>query len=101
MTQLDLLAETVRARRTDPATSHKAAARVAEFQGGHVDRILATLKRHGPMTVDEIAKLSGLRSQQVNKRLPEMARATPALVVPTGHERPSDSGHSERVWCAL
>ena len=37
------------------ATSHQAAARVSEFSRGHCGAILAALRKHGSMTVDEIA----------------------------------------------
>lgn len=87
------------ARRTDPATSHAAAARVNEFAGSHRAQVLAALKLHGPMTADQIATRTRLQSQQVNKRLPECQRL--GLAAPTGDERLSASGRPERVWKAL
>lgn len=86
------------ARRTDPRTSHIAAALTADFKGNHCDRILAVLRRHPDLTVDEIAKHSGLNSQQVNKRLPELENECKAFT--TGDTRPSASGRPERVWRA-
>lgn len=84
------------ARRTDPATSHVAAARTVEFRANHAGRILAALQDHGPMTVDQIAKVTDLTAWQVNKRLPELQRAS--VATPTGETRLSASGRPERVW---
>lgn len=87
------------ARRTDPQTSHAAAARVAEFSGSHRAQVLEALKRYGPLTVDQIATRTKLQSQQVNKRTIECQRL--GLAEPTGEERLSASGRPERVWKAL
>lgn len=84
------------ARRSDPATSHAAAARVDEFSGRHTDIIVAALRRHGPMTVDQIAAKRGLQSQQINKRTPKAAER--GLIRLTGETRLSASGREERVW---
>lgn len=84
------------ARRTDPDTSHIAAARTSEFRANHAGRILAALQDHGPMTVDQIAKVTDLTAWQVNKRLPELQRAN--VATPTGETRLSASGRPERVW---
>lgn len=99
--QLELLADVPRklARRSDPSTSHAAAAKVAEFAGSHRAVIVAALAKHGPMTVDQIAARTKLQSQQINKRLPDLQRDGKAA--PTGEERPSASGHMERVWRAV
>jgi predicted HTH transcriptional regulator len=93
----DLILNTTRlARKTDPATSHAAAARVGEFSRTHAASILRCLKQLGPGTADEIAEMTYLKSQAVNKRLPELARL--GLAAPTGELRPSDSGRLARVW---
>lgn len=85
------------ARKTDPATSHAAAARVAEFRATHAQRILRCLSYHGPLTVDQIAERTGMQSQAVNKRLPELERA--GLAAPAKDRlRPSASGRMARVW---
>lgn len=76
------------ARTTDPATSHVAAQRAAAFAGSHIDVILACLGRHGPQTIDEIAKRTPLNSVQIARGLAE----------PTGLCRLSASGRPERVW---
>jgi predicted ArsR family transcriptional regulator len=85
------------ARKTDPVTSHLAAARVREFTESHRQMILRCLDDHGPCTVDEIAALTGMESQAVNKRLPELQRFGVAYPV-EGLLRPSDSGRMARVW---
>jgi predicted ArsR family transcriptional regulator len=84
------------ARKTDPATSHAAAARVGEFSATHIQKILSCLSYHGPLTVDQIAERALLDRQAVNKRLPEMARK--GFAAPTGALRPSGSGRLARVW---
>lgn len=86
------------ARRSDPDTSHIAAERTTEFRANHAGRILAALQDHGPMTVDQIAKVSDLTAWQVNKRTSELQRA--GVAEPTGETRLSASGRPERVWKA-
>jgi hypothetical protein len=83
------------ARASDPWTSHAAAARVREFGGGHIARILDALA-DGPATADEIAERTGLLSHQVNKRLADMQRRE--LARPTGLCRLSAAKRMERVW---
>jgi hypothetical protein len=51
------------------------------------------------MTVDQIAYESGLPSQAVNKRLPELQRLLLATPL-DGVLRPSASGRMARVWSA-
>lgn len=96
MNQLALLDDGPRARQSDSWTSHAAAQRVAEFAGSHIDVILACLVRHGPQTIDEIAKRTPLNSVQISRRLSECDRR--GLAEPTGLCRLSASGRPERVW---
>lgn len=84
------------ARTSDPSTSHEAARRVREFRKGHALLILECLRQHGDLTVDEMAKHTGLSSHQINKRTSELHDAN--LIITTGAERPSASGRPERVW---
>ena len=84
------------ARRTDPGTSHEAAALVKEFASGHCAVILGALRSYGHSTIDEIAKRTELTAVQVARRLPDLQKAGKAE--PTGEERLSASGRSERVW---
>lgn len=81
------------ARRTDPATSHAAAATapVAEHQA----KILEALSI-GPAGASGIAARCGLFSHQVNKRLNELAKA--GRIVETGRIVLSGSNRKEREW---
>ena len=96
MNQIALLDDGPRARQSDPWTSHAAAQRATEFAGTHTDIILACLGRHGPQTIDEIAKRTPLNSVQIARRLSECDRS--GLAEPTGLCRMSASGRPERVW---
>ncbi len=58
-------------RRTDPPTSHAAAARTRSFAGDHRRRILEALER-GPAGQSGIAERTGLTIQQVSRRLGEL-----------------------------
>jgi len=62
------------ARRTDPATSHEAAARAKTFSGEHARRILDALAA-GPAGQSEIARRTGMTVAAVSKRLGELRRA--------------------------
>lgn len=62
------------ARRTDPATSHEAAAKARAFTGEHARRILDALAA-GPAGQSEIARRTGLTVAAVSKRLGELRRA--------------------------
>lgn len=85
------------ARKTDPVTSHMAAARVSDFAPTHAGRILRALSYHGHCTADQIAAHINMPSQAVNKRLPELQRM--GLAAPVKDLlRPSDSGRMARVW---
>lgn len=84
------------ARRTDPDTSHDAAARVKEFQSSHQHRILAAIQDLGEATVDEVARKCAIAAHAVGKRIPELERA--GQIVATGAERAGDSGRLQRVW---
>jgi hypothetical protein len=64
-----------RARRRDPSTSHKAAARSSEFAQTHADRIVAALKTHGPMSPKRLFDFTGLSVVQCDRRRKEMIAA--------------------------
>lgn len=64
----------MRARRTDPESSHIAAANACEFAGTHAQRILAALEEISTGTAHEIAVESGLTVVQVDRRLCELER---------------------------
>lgn len=95
----DALSVRTLARATDPDTSRIAAARTVTFRANHAGRILAALQDRGPMTVDQIAKVTDLTAWQVNKRLPELQKAK--VATPTGETRLSASGRPERVWKSI
>lgn len=83
-------------RRSDPVTSHLAAARVGEFSGAHHEQILNCLRMHGPQTSDGMESHIGLDAYRIRKRLPELERDK--LVRPTGKLLRSKSGRMEREW---
>lgn len=83
------------ARRSDPATSHAAAARVSEFAGEH-QRLIMDALAAGPAGASGIAERCGLSGHQVNKRLAELART--GRIVETGRTVRSASGRGEREW---
>ena len=62
------------ARRTDPETSHQAAAKARTFHGEHARRILNALAI-GPAGQSEIARRTGMTVAAVSKRLGEIRRA--------------------------
>lgn len=85
----------VRARRTDPSTSHAAAKRAGRFAASHAGRILEAL-RIQPMTAGEISQHTGLSVEQVCRRLPEI---TGVRVVQQGGVDLERDGY--RVWMAF
>ena len=92
--QPSLFLELRRARRTDPATSHAAAAQT-DFYLDHFRRITEALQ--DPGTIYEIADRTGLTHVQVARRTPEMQEEGLIRVRP-GETRPSPSGRACRVW---
>ena len=93
------LMEFFRARVLDPITSHMAAHSVADVAPAHMEVIHACLKRYGALGKDGIAKYSGLRNDQVWRRLPEMEKL--GMIELTGKTAKSNSGRSEREWRAI
>ena len=87
-----------RARNSDPATSHAAAAALTTATD-HYTAIHEALTLHGPAGKDRIAALAGLDPSQVARRLPEMRRL--GLVGLTGETVQSRSGRAEREWQAI
>lgn len=85
-----------RARNGDPVTSHIAAAHAGEFQAQHQSRIVAALKRHGPLGKDGVAALTGITGVAVARRTVELYRA--GVIKPTGRTVPSLAGRPEREW---
>lgn len=79
------------ARRTDPATSKRAAVQAGTFAESHRGRILAALERPG--TIKELAARTGIDHVAVARRMGELQRAEPPLAQPTGEVR-----EGCRVW---
>ena len=67
--------EHVRARRSDPATSHQAAAKAEKFASSHAGRILAALQTHGPLSASQMYVFTGLSTVQCDRRRKEMIGA--------------------------
>jgi predicted Rossmann fold nucleotide-binding protein DprA/Smf involved in DNA uptake len=81
------------ARRTDPHTSHAAAARVPAFRGQHATAILEALA-DGPAGQSAIAARTGLSIAQVSKRLGELRRA--GAIERDGETRSASGGREAR-----
>ena len=90
----------VRARKTDPSTSHEAADKVGEFAHAHYQQILQALLDHGPLGKDGIAKKANTNNREdgvaISRRLPELQKM--GLVFLTGEKVKSRSGCNEREW---
>ena len=84
-----------RVRATDPITSFEAADQVADLVSKHHKAIVQALK-NGNMGKDGIAAAAGLDSNQVARRLPELAKM--GFIELTGRTTKSKSGRSEREW---
>ena len=73
----------VRARKTDPATSKRAALESARFADSHAGRILRCLQLHGKRDTHQIAQITGLEVVQVDRRASELVRSGLVKVVDT------------------
>lgn len=69
--QLELVWPNPRARRSDPRTSHAAAASMRGAVGAQRAAVLAALHA-GPLTADEIDDVQGWRPTTAGRRLPEL-----------------------------
>ena len=85
---------TMRARKTDPATSKLAGENAAKFAPCHYRAILLALADMKDGTADEIAVNCCLDKHQISRRLPEMTK----LVRVTTETRLSKKGRPARVW---
>lgn len=98
----------VLARKSDPVQSHEAAARAEVFAGSHRERIVAALKKHGPMTAHELERFTGLHYVQIDRRMHE-ARANAEVRALVQHidgclveiKRSTPSGGLAQVWEAI
>jgi len=64
----------VRARKSDPVTSHTAARNADRFANGHKARIMEAL-RTSVATAHRLSELTGLTVVQIDRRLPELEKA--------------------------
>ncbi len=87
-----------RARRTDPETSHVAAASMAGGATRHRERILAHLRTVEDATKDEIGAAVGLTDVQAARRLSELKAA--GEIEDSGARRPTASGRPAIAWRA-
>lgn len=87
-----------RVRATDPIESFAAADSIQEVSAKHYKIIHECLQEYGPLGKDGIAKLTGLDSNQIARRLNEMKVV--GLITLTGKTVKSNSGRSEREWKA-
>lgn len=83
------------ARTTDPETSKDAAGRTQSFSGVFKNIIQAELKK-GSGTFEELATRTGLRPDQVWRRLSDLEKEGRAF--PTSETRRGSGGRSQRVW---
>lgn len=88
----------VRARKTDPSTSHTAARNAERFAATHAGRIMEALKE-GPRTAAGLAAMTGLSIVQVDRRLPELRTAGMAEVMTADGADVVVNGY--RVWRAV
>jgi predicted ArsR family transcriptional regulator len=84
------------ARRTDPDTSHQAAASMVHIAGLQAREVLEALRRYGSMTYTEIASLAGLEPHAVGRRLSELRRLE--LVERLSETRVTPSGRAAHVY---
>ena len=84
------------ARRTDPETSHQAAASRVGKIAGQQERILSRLQVFGPMTADQLDQIIGWWVTTAGRRLPELAEmGSVRMLEKTGTTR---SGRQARLW---
>ena len=84
------------ARRSDPVTSHDAAAQAGGLAARHHTSIIACLEAHGAQGKDQIGAHTYMTGVQVCRRLKELERG--GSIRPTGRTVRSVSGRSEREW---
>lgn len=84
------------ARRTDPQTSHDAAASMGRAATMQCAKVFNALRALGKAGAEQIGERCNLPAYAVRKRLPELEDA--GLIYPTEHTRKTLSGRSERIW---
>lgn len=94
---------TPRARRTDPTTSHNAAASVATDTVTRTQAlILEALRAHGPLTDEQLCqRIADVERQPVSVsgiRTRRSELVTAGRVIDTGRRQPTLTGRSAIVW---
>ena len=84
------------ARRNDPETSHSAASRVREFASGQCAEILYLLRKHGPLSPEQLAAHMAIDAYSVRKRTADLQKAGQAR--PNGMTCSTVSGRRQRIW---
>lgn len=91
----------MRARSTDPETSHEAARKVdAEGQRGRIMELMRESLRDNNWTADELDEHIGWRVTTAGRRLSELHKADPPLVEKCG-ERKTRSNRLATVYRAV
>lgn len=90
----------MRARSTDPSTSHQAAANAGNFADSHCSRILSALGSLGSATAGEISRHTGLTVEQCCRRLVELQREGLARVLQGIDSKPI-TRDGFRVWAGF
>lgn len=85
-----------RVRTSDPITSYEAADSAKDLASKHFSMIVDTLKAHGALGKDGIARHSSLDPNQVARRLNELSNM--GFIELTGRTVKSKSGRNEREW---
>ena len=88
-----------KARTTDPATSHAAAAAARGLAADHQRTILEVMRCGDDWTADEIAVHCGLDRHQIGRRLGELERAK--LVRKTGNTRRTARGRAAGCYAIV
>lgn len=99
MTQFDLpLDGEARARNTDPATSHQAAAQVRGDDATRMEKLVFDCLNEAPhgLTNHELVEATGLTWNTVTPRIRPMVRK--GLVMDSGERRPGPTGKRCIVW---
>lgn len=73
-----------------------------DWKAAHIDKIILSLRNHGPQTIHELATTTGLDAVQVARRMPEIKGPDQyAGVARNGQRRDSPSGHPCAVWAFI
>lgn len=83
---------------SEPDTSRAAAESMADSAPRLRERVLAALRRNGPMTPDEAADGLSCSVLSIRPRFTELSHA--GLIEDTGERRANDSGRAAKVWRA-